>query len=114
MAPARTSTRRSQRKQDQLTQNSSFESAAAAAAKQLFVDPLIGTPLALFVEKDVDNRDAVVEAITVSRDMFPHTGSDHLAMDISLRYKCCDAVRKLINESLRRNMGALSLQAIVV
>ncbi|PSS37855.1 hypothetical protein PHLCEN_2v323 [Hermanssonia centrifuga] len=64
MAPARTSTRRSQRKQDQLTQNSTSESAAAAAAKQLFVDPLIGTPLALFVEKDVENRDAVVDAIT--------------------------------------------------
>lgn len=31
----------------------------------LFLDPLMGTPLAIYVEKDVDNWDEIVKLITV-------------------------------------------------
>ena len=32
----------------------------------VFIDPVFGTPLSIYIEKDVDNRDAVAETITVS------------------------------------------------
>ena len=38
----------------------------AAAVDDLFLEPMMGTPLAIYVEKDVPDRDAVVELITVS------------------------------------------------
>lgn len=67
MAPARTSTRRSQ-----LDQNVSLRPAAAenndgAADEELFLEPMMGTPLAMYIEKDVADRDALAELITVSR-----------------------------------------------
>lgn len=33
---------------------------------ELFLDPMLGTPLALYIEKDVEDRDQLVELITVS------------------------------------------------
>ena len=38
------------------------------ADDELFVDPLMGTPLAIYVEKDVDNRDEIVELIMVRNE----------------------------------------------
>ncbi len=35
------------------------------ANNDLFLDPLMGTPLAIYVEKDVDNWDEIVKLITV-------------------------------------------------
>lgn len=37
----------------------------ASAKDDLFLDPLMGTPLAIYVEKDVDNWDEIVKLITV-------------------------------------------------
>ena len=36
------------------------------AGDDLFLEPMMGTPLAIYVEKDVVDRDAIVELITVS------------------------------------------------
>ena len=38
------------------------------ADDEVFVDPLIGTPLAIYVEKDVINRDEIVELIMVRNE----------------------------------------------
>lgn len=32
----------------------------------LFLEPMMGTPLAIYIEKDVEDRDVLVEIITVS------------------------------------------------
>ena len=32
---------------------------------ELFIDPMLGTPLAIYIEKDVADRDNLVEIITV-------------------------------------------------
>lgn len=36
-----------------------------AVEDELFLDPMLGTPLAIYVEKDVVDRDQLVEIITV-------------------------------------------------
>jgi hypothetical protein len=36
-----------------------------AADDELFLEPMMGTPLAIYVEKDVSDREALVELITV-------------------------------------------------
>lgn len=36
-------------------------------ADKLFLDPMSGQPLSLYVEKDVDNKDSLSESIVVSR-----------------------------------------------
>ena len=33
---------------------------------RIFIDPLFGTPLSIYIEKDVDGRDVIVETINVS------------------------------------------------
>lgn len=35
---------------------------------ELFIDPMLGTPLAIYIEKDVADRDNLVEIITVRED----------------------------------------------
>lgn len=89
MAPARTSGRRAQRShtsrkqhpqqqnaQPQQLQSPPLPSTAQQPlppslpddqdAEQLFLDPMSGQPLQLYIEKDVDNRDTLVESIIVS------------------------------------------------
>lgn len=34
---------------------------------ELFLDPMLGTPLAMYVEKDVQERDVIIGLITVGR-----------------------------------------------
>jgi hypothetical protein len=38
----------------------------------LFLEPMMGTPLAIYIEKDVPDRDQLVHLVTVSsRSFFP-------------------------------------------
>jgi hypothetical protein len=39
-----------------------------AANKELFLDPMLGTPLAIYIEKDVENKDDISQLIIVSRN----------------------------------------------
>jgi hypothetical protein len=38
----------------------------------LFLEPMMGTPLAIYVEKDVEDRDTIVDIITVSAFSYHH------------------------------------------
>ncbi|GBE81221.1 hypothetical protein BKA93DRAFT_756282 [Sparassis latifolia] len=64
MAPARTTNRRTQREQNAPAQPASTETMAELPKDELFLEPMMGTPLAIYVEKDVQNRDAIVDLIT--------------------------------------------------
>lgn len=37
----------------------------------LFLEPMMGTPLTIYIEKDVDDRDDLVDLITVSESRLP-------------------------------------------
>jgi len=68
MAPARSSTRRAQIDQNAVSHPSVSESDNNGNVnEELFLDPMLGTPLAIYVEKDVEDRDVLVELISVSR-----------------------------------------------
>ncbi|EMD37492.1 hypothetical protein CERSUDRAFT_123436 [Gelatoporia subvermispora B] len=65
MAPARTTNRRAQRDQHNAQPSSSQANVSDnVAGDDLFLEPMMGTPLAIFVEKDVENRDTIVELIS--------------------------------------------------
>lgn len=49
-----------------------------AANKELFLDPMLGTPLAIFIEKDVENKDDLSQLIIVSH-------IESLSSDVYLR-----------------------------
>lgn len=66
MAPARTSTRRTQHDQSTPARPSGPETNNGAVNDELFLEPMMGTPLAIYVEKDVEDRDNLVSIITVS------------------------------------------------
>ena len=66
MGPARTSTRRNQQIQIASARSAAPESNTNVADEQLFLEPMMGTPLAIYVEKDVENRDVLVDIIVVS------------------------------------------------
>jgi len=63
MAPARSFTRRAHADNpppsvlDQVPDNN--------AAQELFIDPMLGTPLAIYIEKDVEDREILVDLINV-------------------------------------------------
>ncbi|KAI8993801.1 hypothetical protein BD414DRAFT_480470 [Trametes punicea] len=66
MAPARSSTNRARRetaKHASQPQNISPPLDEQNSQNDLFLDPLMGTPLAIYVERDVENRDEIVELI---------------------------------------------------
>ncbi len=68
MAPARTSNRRAQRDQNTnpaLLNNVQSLQSIDQEKDDLFLEPMMGTPLALYVDKDVEGRDQIVELITV-------------------------------------------------
>ena len=96
MAPARTSARRAQRAQNSRKQEQqqpqdvlpqpqlppppqvqqhalqpqSPPDDQHGEVQKLFLDPMSGLPLSLYVEKDVEDRDTLIETIIVS--VFPH------------------------------------------
>jgi hypothetical protein len=65
MAPARSSTRRSQI--DPAVVSVSESDNSGNVNEELFLDPMLGTPLAMYIEKDVDDKDVLAGLITVSR-----------------------------------------------
>lgn len=94
MAPARTSTRRAQRTQNSrkqpqhdasdvqpqpqpppppLIQPQVMQPQSPAEqhgeTQELFLDPMSGQPLQLYVEKDVENKDALIESVIVSAQL---------------------------------------------
>ncbi|KZT11070.1 uncharacterized protein LAESUDRAFT_672779 [Laetiporus sulphureus 93-53] len=62
MAPARTANRRGQRDQNAPTHNAPTDS-VPDPSKEIFLDPMMGTPLQIYVEKDVENKEAVENLI---------------------------------------------------
>lgn len=68
MAPARSSVNRARRDQPPHASQPQNESTPFEEDNQgddLFLDPLMGTPLAIYVEKDVENRAEIVELVSV-------------------------------------------------
>lgn len=47
-----------------------------AANKELFLDPMLGTPLAIFIEKDVENKDDLSQLIIVGHIESLSSGAD--------------------------------------
>jgi|SRR5882762_830679 len=66
MAPARTSTRRTQHDQNASTRSADPDTDNGVVNEDLFLEPMMGTPLAIYIEKDVQDRDLLVDIITVS------------------------------------------------
>ncbi|EDR11594.1 uncharacterized protein LACBIDRAFT_313965 [Laccaria bicolor S238N-H82] len=64
MAPARSSTRRGHGAHDeiQLPPDQSFNN--PNVNKELFIDPMLGTPLAVYIEKDVEDKATLVNLVT--------------------------------------------------
>lgn len=68
MAPARTSNRRAQRDQNPnsaILNNAQPQQLVEQPKDDLFLEPMMGTPLALYVDKDVEDRDQIIQLITV-------------------------------------------------
>lgn len=67
MAPAR-STRRNPHEQSvplRSAQTDASPVADGAQTSDLFLEPMMGTPLTIYIEKEVEDRDTLVELITV-------------------------------------------------
>jgi hypothetical protein len=65
MAPAR-STRRNQHEQSiPLRSGQDASPSADGPGGDLFLEPMMGTPLNVYIEKEVEDRDALVELVTV-------------------------------------------------
>lgn len=65
MAPARSS-RRNQANQPPPTRSTTSEVDNDVVNAELFLDPMMGVPLQIYIEKDVQDRDKLVDIITVS------------------------------------------------
>lgn len=72
MAPTRSSGRRSQRNRRKAQNAAQLEPAVESdddelksQHEQLFLDPMSGQPLQLYIEKDVEDKDAIAEIIVV-------------------------------------------------
>ncbi|KAI0655972.1 hypothetical protein C8Q70DRAFT_922742 [Cubamyces menziesii] len=69
MAPARSSANRARREREHQAQHLPQPQDISPPVDEqnspddLFLDPLMGTPLAIYVEKDVENRDEIVELV---------------------------------------------------
>ena len=65
MAPARSFTRRGHGAHDeiQLPPDQSFNN--PNVNRELFIDPMLGTPLAVYIEKDVEDKATLVNLVTV-------------------------------------------------
>lgn len=66
MAPARTSTRRNHQNQNASARPTAPDNNDVVVNDQLFLEPMMGTPLAIYIEKDVEDRDTLVDIIMVS------------------------------------------------
>lgn len=66
MAPARSSIRRAQHDQNAVPRPSTSDNPSIIVNEELFLEPMMGTPLQMYIEKDVEGKDALVDVITVS------------------------------------------------
>jgi len=64
MAPARSSTRRSAHASQ--VPPSGQQDEDFISNKDLFIDPMLGTALAIYIEKDVEDKDLISQLIVVS------------------------------------------------
>ncbi|KAF8232173.1 hypothetical protein L208DRAFT_1273288 [Tricholoma matsutake] len=64
MAPARSSTRRAHLDQNNIPLSSVHnQDTDGNVIQELFIDPMLGVPLSIYIEKDVEDRDIVVDLI---------------------------------------------------
>lgn len=66
MAPIRSANRRAQRDHSQ-QQSITQPDPNHDPSQDIFIDPMMGTALQIYVEKDVEDRDTIVELIVVCR-----------------------------------------------
>ena len=66
MAPVRSANRRAHRDHPQ-QQPTPQPDPSHDLSQDIFIDPMMGTALQIYVEKDVQDRDTIVELITVCR-----------------------------------------------
>ena len=69
MAPIRSANRRAQRDHVQ-QQPAPQPDSNHDPSQDIFIDPMMGTALQIYVEKDVEDRDTIVELITVCHIFF--------------------------------------------
>ena len=66
MAPARSSARRSAHGSQVSQSGQLAQDGDLVANKELFIDPMLGTALAIYIEKDVEDKESISELIIVS------------------------------------------------
>ena len=66
MAPQQRPTARHNEAQNQDVDLSTTGNGANNVNSELFLEPMMGTPLAIYIEKDVQDRDTLVDLVTVS------------------------------------------------
>lgn len=66
MAPARSSARRSAHGPQVPPSGQHAQDGNLVANKELFIDPMLGTPLSIYIEKDVDDKEIISDLIVVS------------------------------------------------
>jgi hypothetical protein len=66
MAPGRSSARRSAHGPQVPPSGQHAEEEDIVANKDLFIDPMLGTALAIYVEKDVEDKETITDLIIVS------------------------------------------------
>lgn len=90
MAPVRTSSRRNQQNQNASARPTVPDNNDAVVNDQLFLEPMMGTPLAVYIEKDVEDRDSLVDIILVSPDRIvigmPSAFAMHIGADLCDNY----------------------------
>ena len=66
MAPGRSSARRSAHSSQVPPSGQHAQDDDVVANKDLFIDPMLGTALAIYIEKDVEDKDIISDLIVVS------------------------------------------------
>ena len=66
MAPARSSARRSAHASQVPPNGQHAQNEDLVSNKELFIDPMLGTALAIYIEKDVDDKETISDLIVVS------------------------------------------------
>jgi len=67
MAPARSSARLGHLDQNNIQRAPLHDQDSELNANpELFIDPMLGTPLAMYIEKDVEDKDMLIVLISVS------------------------------------------------
>jgi hypothetical protein len=66
MAPVRSSARRSAHGSQAPPSGQQAQDNDLVANKDLFIDPMLGTALSIYIEKDVEDKDTISDLIVVS------------------------------------------------